>query len=260
MVMPASAFGRIVNRVLFPVMSQVQDERDRLASAYERALAIVALVSLPISAFLWVVAPEFIPVVLGPAWTAVVFPFRLFTVSLLFRMSSKISDACTKAAGEVYVRALLQLSFALMVVVGALVGQRWGVGGVAIAVSVAMGINFLSMAQLSRTVTGLSWSHFARAHVPGLFLAASIGSAVSLVAVAGRAAHWSNIPILIASGLAAAAVTYAASRLRPELFLGPHGMWALRRVNELLRRRSRGFAHPGVASDGLASAGKANSQ
>ena len=27
MVMPASAFGRIINRVLFPVMSQVQDER-----------------------------------------------------------------------------------------------------------------------------------------------------------------------------------------------------------------------------------------
>ena len=61
MVMPATVFGKIVNRVLFPIMSQVQDERDRLAGAYERALAIVALISLPVSAFLWVVAPEFIP-------------------------------------------------------------------------------------------------------------------------------------------------------------------------------------------------------
>ena len=66
MVMPASVFGRIVNRVLFPVMAQVQDERERLAGAYERVLAIVALMSLPVSAFLWVVAPEFIPVLLGP--------------------------------------------------------------------------------------------------------------------------------------------------------------------------------------------------
>src|SRR6185312_2412377 len=62
MVMPANIFGRIVNRVLFPVMSQVQDERHRLAGGYERALAVVALLSLPVSAFLWVVAPEFIPV------------------------------------------------------------------------------------------------------------------------------------------------------------------------------------------------------
>ncbi len=42
MVMPATVFGKIVNRVLFPVMAQVQDEPERLAGAYERALAIVA--------------------------------------------------------------------------------------------------------------------------------------------------------------------------------------------------------------------------
>ena len=91
MVMPASAFGRIINRVLFPVMSQVQDERDRLANAYERGLAVVAFIALPLSTVLWVVAPEFIAVVLGPAWGDVVLPFRLFSISLLFRMSSKIN-------------------------------------------------------------------------------------------------------------------------------------------------------------------------
>ena len=68
MVMPAQAFGRIINRVLFPVMSQVQDAPARLANGYERALAIVAFISLPLSAFLWVVAPEFIGLVLGPKW------------------------------------------------------------------------------------------------------------------------------------------------------------------------------------------------
>lgn len=260
MVMPATAFGRIVERVLFPVMAQVQDERERLAGAYERALAIVALVSLPISSFLLIVAPEFIPVILGPAWGAVVLPFQLFTFSLLFRMSSKIGDAVTKAAGAVYSRAVRQGAYAALVVLGAYIGQHWGIGVVAVAVSVAMGINFLSMAQLSRTVTGLSWSRFARAHVPGILLAASIGSAVSLVAVAGRAAHLGNIPILIAAGLTAAGVTYAVSRLRPELFLGPHGTWALQRARELLQRSSHDFARGPVGPDGLASAGKANSQ
>ena len=53
----------------------------------------MALISLPVSAFLWVVAPEFIPALLGPKWTAAVLPFRLFTCGLFFRMSSKISDA-----------------------------------------------------------------------------------------------------------------------------------------------------------------------
>lgn len=238
MVMPASAFGRIVNRVLFPIMAQVQNERHRLVIAHERGLAIVALVSLPISSFLWVVAPEFIPVVLGPAWSEAVLPFRLFTISLLFRMGSKISDACIKAAGEVYVWAILQFAYAAMVVVGAIIGQRWGVGGVAVCVSVAMGINWLSMAQLSRSVTGLEWPRFAAAHSSAALLALVIGGAALLGAEAGRSAHLGNLPILFTAGLAATVAAGIAAWLSPGIFLGSHGTWAYRQVERLVHRRS----------------------
>ncbi|HEX3236560.1 MAG TPA: lipopolysaccharide biosynthesis protein [Gemmatimonadales bacterium] len=244
MVVPASVFGRIVNRVLFPVMAQVQDEPDRLAGAYERVLALVALMSLPVSAFLWVVAPEFIPTLLGPQWTGVVLPFRLFSCSLLFRMSSKVSDACTKAAGVVYARALVQGAYAALVVTGALIGQHWGVGGVAVAVSLAMGCNWVAMAALSRSVTGLSWSRFLRAQVPGAVFAALIGGTAGLAAQAARAAHLGKIPVLIAAGATAAACALAAATLRSEMFLGPHGAWASRRVGELLRRGSRRIGRP----------------
>jgi PST family polysaccharide transporter len=260
MVMPASAFGRIINRVLFPVMSQVQDERDRLANAYERGLAIVAFIALPLSTVLWVVAPEFIAVVLGPAWDDVVLPFRLFSISLLFRMSSKISDACTKAAGEVYIRALLQFAYAGAVVVGAIIGQRWGVGGVAVAVSAAMGLNWLSMAWLSRSVTGLSWGRFARAQTPAALLAAVIGGAVAVVAHLSRAAHLGILARLLAAGLVAGAVTLAASRLGPRLFLGSHGIWAVGQVEQLLRRGARRKAASGASAEGLAAAGETNAK
>jgi O-antigen/teichoic acid export membrane protein len=260
MVMPASAFGRIVNRVLFPVMAQVQDERDRLAGAYERALAVVGLVSLPISSFLWVVAPEFIPVILGPAWTAVVLPFRLFTISLLFRMSSKISDACTKAAGEVYRRAVIQMGYAALVLAGALVGQRWGVGGVAVAVSLAMGTNWLAMARLGRSVTGLDWGRFARAHAPGTLLALLIGLTAVAAAEAGRSAQLGNVPILLAAGLASAVAASIAAWMHPGLFLGPHGIWAYQQGANLVRRRSgRGAPAQAAETDGLASVREAGS-
>lgn len=254
MVMPAYAFGRVVNRVLFPVMSQVQDQRDRLANGYERGLAVVALVSLPISSFLWVVAPEFIPVILGPAWDAVVVPFRVLTVGLLFRMSSRISDACAKAAGVVYFRALLQAGYAAIVILGAIVGQRWGVAGVAVGVSVAMGLNWLSMAWLCRSVTGLSWGRFARAHAPAVFLAALIGGVAAIVAQGARAAHLGKLPVLIAAVVAAAVAAFGASKLLPQVFLGRHGKWAYQQVEDMVRRGSRRLARQPVAnSDRLAS-------
>jgi PST family polysaccharide transporter len=260
MVMPATGFGKIVNRVLFPVMSQVQDERDRLAGAYERTLAIVALISLPVSALLWIVAPDLIPALLGPQWSGVVLPFQLFTVGLFFRMSSKVTDACVKATGAVYSRAFIQGLYAVMVLVAALIGQRWGVGGVAVAVSVAMGINWLMMAALGQAVTGLSWPRFVRAQAPGLVLAVLIGGAVAVTVQTTRAANLRGVPIVIVGGLTAAAVVVAASWFGAERLLGPHGTWAFQRAHELIRGRSRRLAAPAVASDDLASAGKANSQ
>jgi PST family polysaccharide transporter len=239
MVMPSTAFGKMVNRVLFPVMSHIQDDRDRLAVAYERGLAVVALVSLPISSFLFVVAPEFIPVILGPGWTEVILPFQIFAFSLLFRMSSKISDSLTKAAGAVYARALRQGFFAVLVVLGAIIGQRWDVAGVALGVAIAMGINFWNMAALGRSVTGLSWLRFAHAHVPGILLAILVGAAVWGVLEIARAAHVGNLLSLMAGGVTAVGVTLAAMRLHSPMFLGPHGAWASKRAREFFQKGSQ---------------------
>jgi O-antigen/teichoic acid export membrane protein len=261
MVMPASAFGRVVNRVLFPIMSQVQDERHRLTNAYERGLAIVALISLPISAFLWVVAPEFIPVILGPRWTEVVLPFRLFTISLMFRMASKISDACIKAAGVVYSWAMLQFAYAALVVVGAIIGQRWGVGGVAVCVSVAMGLDWLNMAHLSRKVTGLSLARFAAAHTPAILLACLIAGAAEVGAEAARSAHRGNVLVLLTAGVAAALAAAGAARLRPGVFLGNHGAWALKQGEIFLRHRPARVARAESSEvDGLAPIGDGGSE
>ena len=257
MVMPATVFGKIVNRVLFPVMAHVQDERARLAGAYERALAIVALVSLPVSAALWVIAPEFIPALLGPQWTAAVLPFRLFTCGLFFRMSSKITDVCVKAAGAVYSRALIQAVYAVLVVTAALVGQRWGIGGVAVAVSIAMGINWLMMAGLGRSVTGLSWARFAGAQAPGLLLAMLVGGAVALTVQGTRSVHLGGLAVLVVAGLTALVIAFGVWRLRPERLLGPHGAWASNMVDDLIRQGPRRFGRgrpPAAGADALASA------
>jgi PST family polysaccharide transporter len=260
MVLPATVFGKIVNRVLFPIMAQVQNERERLAGGYERALAIVALVSLPVSATLWIVAPEFIPALLGPKWTAVVLPFRLFTISLFFRMSSKVSDACTKAAGAVYSRALIQGIYAAMVFVGALIGQRWGIGGVAIAVSIVMGINWMMMAALGQKVTGLSWARFLRAHSPSVLFAALLAVGVGITVQAARASHLGKVGVLAVAGLTCALELYAASRLWPELLLGPHGAWASRQAFATARGFLGRLSRLTGAGEGLPTMGKPGSK
>ena len=68
-----------------------------------------------------------------------------------------------------------------------------------------MGINWLRMARLSRSVTGLSWSRFGRAHAPAALLAGLIGVAAIITAEAARASHLGNVAVFVAAGLTATA-------------------------------------------------------
>jgi hypothetical protein len=117
------------------------------------------------------------------------------------------------------------------------------------------------MAELSRRVTDLSWSGFARAHAPGALLAAMIGVPALIVAEVMRTYHLGKLATLMAAGVTAAAVTIIALRLRSDLFLGPHGTWASERAGELLQRAStRATGGRAASANGLASVGEANSK
>jgi hypothetical protein len=110
------------------------------------------------------------------------------------------------------------------------------VGGVAVAVSIAMAANWLTMAELGRRVTGLTWTRFIRAQVPGALLAVLIGALTLGVAKAARASNLGTMETLIASAVVAVAVTGIVLKLEAELFLGQHGTWATRRGLEMYRQ------------------------
>ena len=60
------ASGYIVfNKVLFPALAQVQNDPRRLALGYLSAVSIVATVTLPLSALMWLFAPEIVALWLG---------------------------------------------------------------------------------------------------------------------------------------------------------------------------------------------------
>jgi hypothetical protein len=118
---------------------------------------------------------------------------------------------------------------------------------VAAAVSLALVINFVSMAQLSLHVCGLTWGRFLRAHGPAFALAVFCG----LVA-------WGSVSLLRQAGLPAAVRLVVAGslslltglgllRYRSEQFLGPEGTWMLKTLRTYVTGR---FAVAPVAEQG----------
>ena len=238
MAAPATGLGGMLDSVLFPTMAKVQHDRIRLGTAYRRGVAMLSTTVLPLSAIAFVLAPEIIRISLGPAWDAAILPFRILAVGMLFRTSYKMSDSLSRATGSVYRRAWRQIVYAALVIGGAAVGQRWGVGGVAVAVVGALVVNFLMMAHLSLAITGLSWIEFAGAHRSGAALAALCAPAALVVATAlrGEAAA----PVVATAALAAAGVSgLIAVRVAPGFFLGADGIWMLDTLTGFARKRLR---------------------
>jgi PST family polysaccharide transporter len=234
---PAYGFGAVLDQVLFPAMAKVQNEPQRLAAAYQRGVALIALITLAPSAALILVGPELIDVVLGHRWAAVVAPFQILTIGMLFRTSYKMSDSLARSTGAVYRRAWRQIIYALLVVLGAWIGQHWGITGAAWGTLAALTANFLMMAELSLSVSGMRWLTFWRAHLPAIRL--TVISFPIVWATAAALRHWGLPPVVVLSAVACVVVaaTLVLCWRAPRLFLGPDGVWILDALRGFLPRR-----------------------
>ncbi|HEY0373739.1 MAG TPA: lipopolysaccharide biosynthesis protein [Amnibacterium sp.] len=169
---PANLIGGVADKVLFPAMSRVQGDPPRMVRAYVAACAFVALATVPASIILFLGAPEIVGILLGGRWTAVVAPLQIFALVLLPRTSYKISGSFTRARGAVLGGSTRQWLYAGEVVVGCLIGSRFGVVGVATGASVAITLHWLTMIAFSAKVSKGLWAQLGVAYLRYVPLAA----------------------------------------------------------------------------------------
>ncbi len=239
-VIPATLLGQVLQDVLFPVMARFQDDKVRLAQAYKRGLALIALLVLPMSVAMTIVAPEFIYTLFGPQWKGAIEPFGILTIGVLFRTSYKMSDSIARSAGAVYKRAWRQWIYAGCVLSFAGVGQHWGLNGVAIGVVGALVVNFVLMADLGIRITGLTWADFLGAHIPALTLAVVAGLESWAIAEVLRAMVMPSVVILLTTLVVPAVTMMALAYFMPKITLGEEGLWIVDALTRQLSGRLNG--------------------
>lgn len=204
--MPAMLIGQVLDRVLYPLFSRIQEQRHQLAIDYGRGVSLVLAMAAPVSVVVAVSADEVVRVVLGSGWDQVVWPLRVLGAGLVARTAYKVSDTLSRAVGAVYARAVRQMAYATFVVVGALAGQVWGITGVAVGVTAAIVANHLVMGQLCLRAVPLGWAAFLRVHLRvGLLVAvlAPVAWGVRVVLVGAAPA----LVVLVAVGAATLVTT-----------------------------------------------------
>jgi O-antigen/teichoic acid export membrane protein len=222
--MPPAVLGNAIIAVLFPVMSRVQHDRARLAAAYSRCAAVLALLTFPIIAAVLVLAPELVIALLGPAWLGVIAPLQILAPGVFLRMMFQVSDSLATATGAVYAVAWRQGVFAAAVFIGALIGQHWNLPGVAAGVLGAQILYVILTTQLSLSLTSLAAPAFVAALRRGFLFGILIGAELLLMVSILR--HLEAPPVVIL-GVAAAVVSITGIALIRLRLIGPDGLWLL---------------------------------
>jgi O-antigen/teichoic acid export membrane protein len=239
MLVPASKLGGPIQRVMSPAFCRMQDEPERIAAAWARVTRLLATVSVPALAGLVVVAPDFVPVVLGGQWTAAVPVVQILAwVGIVQALQSLNNDILmARDRTRTIFRFTLVLTSSHLVAFA--VGLEWGITGVAVAYAVSTTLVEPFQTVLAARALGVSPLVFFRS--VGRVFQAALGMCAVVLAV-----RWG----LIDAGVEGAA-RLVLCILAGALAYVPLCAWRVpeiaHEVRDLLRRRAGGGA-PALAA------------
>lgn len=225
MALPANLWGDAIEIVLFSTMSKVQSESARLRIAYQRGISLIALLVMPLSAFVFVFAPELVGLVLGSQWEDTILPLRIMSLGMFFRTGYKMSVSLGRAKGAVNRVARYHVLYGGAILMASLIGQRWGVTGVSSGVVVALAVFYFAQARMGIALSAMRWQQFVVLHLPGLALAGLVFLWSQIVAWGLRQFDRSSLEVLIMGLTAVTILTLPCIVFCPRWLLGANGVW-----------------------------------
>lgn len=132
---PQTVINPIITRVAFPLFAKMQNDNERLKRGYLLTLNILSTINFPFMMGLAVVAPTFIPLVIGDQWNDAVALVQILALVGLLRSTANPVGSLLLAKGRADLGFKLTLGvFFLQILCIYLAGHYGGLFGITIAV------------------------------------------------------------------------------------------------------------------------------
>lgn len=133
MLLPLSQITRMLSRVMFPSLAEIQDHLEQVRGVYLAATRTIALLTFPLMVGLWVLADVFVLALLGEKWVEVTPILRILCISGLGQSVGSTTGWIYKSQGRTDIQLKWGLFSSLVRCVAFLIGIQWGIVGVAYA-------------------------------------------------------------------------------------------------------------------------------
>jgi PST family polysaccharide transporter len=235
LMLPITAIRGPINAVAFPAMSRLQNQPNAYRAYYRRVTQLLAFVSMPVTAFLFVASAPIIELLLGREWLGVSPLFSLLALTAFIQPVAGLRGMVLLSSGQSRRYVQWGVFNAVCVSVGFLVGVRWGGVGIAIAYAIVNYAILYPSLLLAFKNTSLRSSDF---FVP--ISGPAVSSIVAVVITWGLArADWLDQLFLALRIVSIGGIFFAAYLICSMLL--PGGWSELKRSAALLHRRQFSF-------------------
>lgn len=131
MFLPVGRISQPIQQVVFAAFAKLQHDPVRLSDAWRRGNQLISAVNVPAFVGMAVIAPDFVPVVLGHKWHAAVPVLQLLSLAGVAQSFQTLNWSTVQALGRAGVMLRVRLFSAPLTLAAFAFGLRWGVVGVA---------------------------------------------------------------------------------------------------------------------------------
>jgi len=169
--MAATQTGTLMDTVLFPVFSRIQDNRLLTQRAYLRAFEAAWCGSCVIGTVLFAFSPEIVRLMLGDRWMHVAPIMGILFLAFPFLIATRLGDVVLRSRAAVYLSASIKGTAALVSLLAIVLASRFGLVAVASAMAITAMLLSCAMAYACRRVLGIPLFDEHAVLWRGLFLA-----------------------------------------------------------------------------------------
>jgi O-antigen/teichoic acid export membrane protein len=162
------------------VLGRIQEDAERFRQGFRKVTLGVSLVGYSTFAALAALGMPLFLVMFGSQWTAAVAPFQVLCAAGLLKLYIAYVSAAVQAKGRVWGEVWRQAVYAGLIVVGVIVGSRWGLTGAAFGVLAATVIMTVLMCDLLLRVTTMTSADIVVPQLAGLSCAVVVAVAITV--------------------------------------------------------------------------------
>lgn len=158
--LPSQILGKVIDKVMFPFMAELQDEDDKLVNVFKFGLGLSNSLMIPSAVFLVFFTPEIVQLLMGQKWQDVIVPLQIMFMIIPFSNSGRMADSIIRAKGLIYKNVKRKYVFTfILIVLSSGLAHQYGINGAAVGIVVSYIINYFMMIVLIKKIFPLQALH-----------------------------------------------------------------------------------------------------